>query len=138
MHPTIDAQLRGADRLIEKVETSVPLTEEAAELLTNARRLLVRVAKSWHALVPFYESDNRAMIGLFGEVSPVVPDLQSEVDRVTSACSATDVITLTKRNEQLRELLSRVIRILPSTPAGGEARTLIGAYLLRRIETDPA
>ena len=138
MHPTIDAQLRGVDRLIEKVETNIPLPEEAAELLTNARRLLARVAKSWHALAPFYGLDNRTMIGLLTEIAPVVPALQSEVDSATSAPAGVDVIEMAERNAQLRGLLSQVIRALPSTPAGAEARTRIGTYLQQRIETDPA
>lgn len=130
MHPTIDEQLDGARRLIDVAETESELSPSAMEALTNARRLLAQVRRSWAVLLPFYLADNARLSALLARAGRPVAD--GEV------LGPDDVVAQADRNAVLRSTLAEVIAGLPDTPADDGLQAEITAYLIARVDADPS
>ncbi|QRP50254.1 hypothetical protein [Amycolatopsis sp. FDAARGOS 1241] len=127
MRPTIEDQLSGAQRLLDDVATDSGLSQDSRENLTNVRRLLTQIGRSWATLLPFYAQDNAALTRLLTRHGvPVADDEPAGYDLAAAAT----------RNAELRAHLSHVITNLP--PDGTAARREITEYLIRRIATDPS
>ncbi|SDP13565.1 hypothetical protein SAMN05660199_03249 [Klenkia soli] len=134
MHPTVDEQLTGALRLLDVLETEDELSTGGQEVLTNVRRLLGKVQRSWAAQLPFHTTDNAELTTLLNRTAPLVdPGLVPEDD----ATPPLDAVAVATRNAELRALLSRVVTGLPRTPEGDAARAEIGDHLRHRVDTDP-
>lgn len=142
MHPTIDEQLHGAQRLLDAVEAESELSTASQESLTNVRRLLKQVARSGAVLLPFHTADNATLGELLVRTGPLVGQaLAAEVDaavHMTRAGSGLHVGAVSTRNAELRALLTRVVVALPRSPDGDTARTEIRDYLRRRVDADPS
>jgi hypothetical protein len=140
MRPTIEDQLRGAQRLLEDVEADSALTRDSVETLTNVRRLLKQVTRSWSSLLPFYTEDNAAMARLLVRYAQSIgPERAADIAAATVPVdTGYDVAAAAARNAELRSLLSRVIAELPRTPDGDAVRRGITGYLARRVEADPS
>lgn len=138
MRPTIDERLQGIRRLLDQIEATASLPEQAVDALTSARRLLALVARSWSALLPFLLEDNRTLRELLGSLVPLAPQLVADVAAArASEVSSIDVMAVTESNAALRALLAQLVVALPRGPAGDRARAEIGSYLLRRTMADP-
>ena len=125
MRPTIHEQLSGVDRLLGLADESHSLPAETSELLSNARRLIKRVATSWDTALPFLLDDNARLSELLnagvGAEAPV----------------PTDFTAVAARNEELRGSLAQLISTIPRDPEGRQRRAEIGRYLQWRVATDP-
>ena len=125
MRPTIHEQLSGVDRLLDLADESHSLPAERSELLSNARRLIKRVATSWDTALPFLLDDNARLTELLTgtEAREPVP---------------TDITAVAARNEELRGSLAQLISTIPRDPEFRPRRAEIGQYLQWRVATDPA
>lgn len=130
MRPTIDEQLDGARRLIDVAETESEISPSSMEALTNARRLLTQVRRSWAALLPFYLADNARLSALLARAGRPVAD--GDVLR------SDDVVAQADRNTVLRSTLAEVIAELPDTPSDDGLQAAITAYLIARVDADPS
>ncbi|SDG34144.1 hypothetical protein [Klenkia brasiliensis] len=134
MHPTVDEQLTGALRLLDVLQTEDELSPAGQEVLTNVRRLLGKVQRSWAAQLPFHTADNAELTALLVRTAPLVDPSLVPADDVIPPLDAVAVAT---RNAQLRALLSQVVTGLPHTPEGDAARAAIADHLRHRVDTDP-
>jgi hypothetical protein len=125
VRPTIHEQLSGVDRLLDLADESHSLPAETSELLSNARRLIKRVATSWDTALPFLLDDNARLTELLNgaEAQEPVP---------------TDITAVAARNEELRGSLAQLISTIPRDPEFRQRRAEIGQYLQWRVATDPA
>lgn len=141
MHPTIEEQLHGALRLLDAVAAESDLPTATQELLTNVRRLLGKVDRSWAAQLPFHTADNATLGELLKRTGSLVgPGLAAEVNAVVRSGpvgSPLDAPAVATHNAGLRTLLSRVITGLPRSPEADAARTEICGYLRHRVDVDP-
>lgn len=132
MRPTIDEQLDGVLRLLDAVARDEGLSPPARDRLRDAGRLVRRVRGSWSSAQPFLVEDNATL-------SDLLRGLGADVDELPDP-DGPDLALVAARNERLRARLSETIRALPD-PAGSPdadgARARIGAYLRRRVDTDP-
>lgn len=128
MRPTVDEQLDGVLRLLDAVAREEQLSAGGRDRLRDVERLVHRVRGSWSTTLPFLVEDNAALDVLLRGLGSDVPPAPEP---------GTDVAAVATRNEQLREQLSTAIRALPPPPEGDDARERIGAYLRRRVDTDP-
>ncbi|MFE5707780.1 hypothetical protein CJ179_29865 [Rhodococcus sp. ACS1] len=126
MRPTIHEQLSGVDRLLDLADGSHSLPVETSELLSNARRLIKRVATSWDTALPFLLDDNARLTEL----------LNAGVE--AQAPAPTDITAVVARNEELRGSLTQLISTIPTDPEFRQRRAEIGQYLQWRVATDPA
>ncbi|GAB2983494.1 hypothetical protein LWP59_17515 [Amycolatopsis acidiphila] len=117
MRPTIDEQLTGASRLLRLAEADPEIAPGVAGLVRNARRLVEQAGTAWSAALPFLRKDNARVAALLGVDEP----------------GTTGLAETARRNEELREELSRRIRALPPGPE----RAAIGSYLRSRVDADP-
>ena len=142
VHPTIDEQLHGAQRLLDAVEADSQLSTASQESLTNVRRLLKQVTRSWAGVLPFHVQDNATLTELLAHTAPLAgPTLSAAIDgavNATPAGSGLNIAVVSGRNAELRGLLARAIAELPRTTAGDIARTEIGNYLRDRVNADPS
>lgn len=136
MHPTIDEQLRGIGRLLDLVEQEGSLTVDGMESLTNARRLVSQVSRSWSAVLPFYHRDNKALRELLLRSRSVLEPGAVLAD--DSSADEFDVIAVGEQNAALRACLSSVIQQLPRTEDGATVHSEILRYLAARVVEDPS
>lgn len=134
MHPTVDEQLTGALRLLDVLETGDDLGPAGREVLTNVRRLLGKVQRSWAAQLPFHTADNEALVDLLTRTAPLVDPALAPPG---PAAPPLDAVAVATRNAELRGLLSRVVLGLPRSPEGDAARAEIGDHLRSRVDSDP-
>ena len=125
MRPTIHEQLSGVDRLLNLADESHSLPAETSELLSNARRLIKRVATSWDTTLPFLLDDNARLAELLNAKA----EAQAPV--------LTDITAVAARNEELRSSLAQLISTIPRDPESRQRRAEIGDYLQWRVATDP-
>ncbi|QZS52712.1 hypothetical protein FXW36_00495 (plasmid) [Rhodococcus opacus] len=126
MRPTIHEQLSGVGRLLDLAQESHPLPAETSELLSNARRLIKRVAASWDTALPFLLDDNARLTEL----------LDNGVEAQTPL--PTDLRAVAAKNEELRGALAQLITTIPRDPEFRERRAEVGRYLQWRIAADPS
>ena len=139
MQPTIEAELSGAQRLLEPLAADPTLPADVTGQIKTVMQLLKRLERSWPRFFPHLASDNARTAGLLAELAPgLSPDLRSEIDRALSVQGpppdddVLDVVAANRRNEALRDLLARAIREADPT-----VRTRIVATLRQGLETRP-
>ena len=120
MRPTVEEQLQGTCRILEKV-VSPCVTDPYARTILNGLIANLRMLTSALPAVPgFLNSDNRATAGLLGQLQAVVaPDLAACIALALGRHEpdATDVKALDLRNCELRELFSQALCDGGLTPA---------------------
>ena len=139
MRPTVDEQLAGARRLVERVAAEAALSGASAARLTDAARLLRRVEASWASVLPFLAADNAATAELLAELSGQLPEeltapIAAELAARTpepGRCEL-DVAAASARNRRLRALLADAVPLL-----GPDGRRRVARHLRRRLELDP-
>lgn len=137
MHPTIDEQLEGIARLIDRVAGRHP-DDPSVDRLRTAAGTLRRIAGSWEAMPNFLSWDNESMVTLLETLGAQVPDGVATRARALTP-SETDpptVRTVHDRNKALRGLLAEVVQALP--PDAAAPRAAIAAHLRERIARDPS
>lgn len=133
MHPTIDEQLGGAQRLLDQVAEDPGLSAGSREQLVNVRRLLTQATRSWAVLPEFLRADNQELGDLLESLAPLLPERPP-----VAAGEPVGVRDLAERNVLLRGALSDAIAFLPADPTGDAARRRIGEHLRRRVAADPS
>ncbi|HEY3737858.1 MAG TPA: hypothetical protein VGL26_10485 [Jatrophihabitans sp.] len=141
MRPTINDQVDGARRLLTGLLEDDEVPAAACETLTNARRLLDQIGRSWAALPGFYARDNTELAQLLQRMRTAVPmDVAARIAKVANAPAppAVDVNAGASHNAELRQSLSDLLHAMPAGPGRDAARGEIGDYLRRRMAADPA
>jgi hypothetical protein len=136
LHPTIDEQLEGVARQIDRTLERHP-DDDSVDRLRAAAGTLRRIADSWAAMLPFFTWDNAAMCALLEQLEAASPEVRAAGVRPLSAVEIDplDVRAAHERNKVLRGLLAETVRALPS--GGAAARAKIAAHLRERIARDP-
>jgi hypothetical protein len=137
MHPTIDEQLEGIARLIERsVETTGDGPE--SERLRTAAGTLRRVSKSWALMLPYLTWDNEATASLIENLHiDISKDLLDQVHTIDSTpMDPLDFVAVHDRNNALRGVLAHAIQSLPAS--AGTARAAIASHVRERIARDPS
>ena len=137
MHPTIDEQLEGIARLIDRTASRHP-DDPSIDRLRTAAGTLRRIAGSWGEILPYLTWDNQAMTALLEEIANDQPgSAAADADRrLAQTVDPTRVGEMHDRNKELRGLLAEAVRQLPADPAPMRAK--IAAHLRERIARDPS
>ena len=120
MRPTVEEQLLGTCRVLEKVVSPCVADPYARTILEGLIGNLRMLTGALPAVPGFLHSDNRATAGLLGQLQAVVaPDLAAcialALGRPEPDCA--DMTALEQRNNELRELLSQALSGAGLTPA---------------------
>jgi hypothetical protein len=137
MHPTIDEQLEGIARLIDRsVETTGDGPE--CERLRTAAGTLRRISKSWTLMLPYLTWDNEATVRLLESLEiDLSQDLLDQVRTIGSTpMDPLDFVAVHDRNNALRGVLSDAIQSLPAS--ADTARAAITSHIRERIARDPS
>ena len=120
MRPTVEEQLLGTCRILEKVVSPCVADPYARTILQGLIGNLRMLTGALPAVPGFLKSDNQATAGLLRQLQTVAaPDLAASI-ALAADCSeadATDVKALEQRNCELRDLLSRALSGTGLTPA---------------------
>lgn len=138
MRPTPDDALLGADRLLEAMVAEHDLPADVIASVVDVRRMLKAVRTTWAVRLPFLLADNARLVDLLTELRPKAPaTLTADFEaQLNPAAPTLDPAETERRNEDLRTLLSRLIRELPTDDATARAR--IHTYLVERTDLAPA
>ena len=120
MRPTVEEQLLGTCRILEKVVSPCVADPYARTMLEGLIANLRMLTSALPAVPGFLNSDNMATAGLLGQLQAVVaPDLAASIALALARPDpdATDVRALEQRNCELRELLSQALSGSGLTPA---------------------
>ena len=120
MRPTVEEQLLGTCRILEKVVSPCVADPYARTILNGLIANLRMLTGALPAVAGFLNSDNRATAGLLGQLQAVVaPDLAASIALALGRPEpdATDVKALDQRNCELRELFSQALCDSGLTPA---------------------
>ena len=120
MRPTVEEQLLGTCRILEKVVSPCVADPYARTMLEGLIANLRMLTGALPAVAGFLSSDNRATAALLGQLQPVVaPDLAASIALALALPEpdATDMTALEQRNGDLRELLSQALSGSGLTPA---------------------
>ena len=120
MRPTVEEQLLGTCRILEKVVSPCVADPYARTMLEGLIANLRMLTGALPAVPGFLNSDNRATAGLLGQLQPVVaPNLAASIAQALARPEpdATDMTALEQRNCDLRELLSQALSGSGLTPA---------------------
>ena len=124
MRPTVEEQLLGTCRILEKVVSPCVADPYARTILEGLIGNLRMLTGALPAVPGFLDSDNRATAGLLGQLQPVAaPDLAASIAQALARPEpdATDMTALEQRNCDLRELLSQALSGSGLTPAMRDA-----------------
>jgi hypothetical protein len=145
MHPTIDEQLDGVARLLQRVAGDLGPDDPTAERLRTAAGTLRRIAGSWAAMLPFLTWDNAATVALLDVLDEATGSAFGPRARTPAGESAEppdpfDAEAVHARNLELRELLADAVRGLPPNAVDGadRARAAAAAHVRARIARDPS
>ena len=124
MRPTVEEQLLGTCRILEKVVSPCVADPYARTILEGLIGNLRMLTGALPAVPGFLHSDNRATAGLLGQLQAVVaPDLAASIalalGRPEPDCA--DMTALDQRNCELRELFSQALSGAGLTPAMRDA-----------------
>ncbi len=138
MRPTPEDALLGADRLLGAMVAEHDLPADVVASVVDVRRMLKAVRTTWAVRLPFLLADNARLVDLLTELRPTAPvalaaDLEAQL---TPGPATLDPAEAERRNDDLRALLSRLIRELPADDTVSRRR--IGAYLAERTSLAPA
>ena len=120
MRPTVEEQLLGTCRVLEKVVSPCVADPYARTMLEGLIANLRMLTSALPAVPGFLDGDNRATARLLGQLQAVVaPGLAA---RITLALQqpepdATDMRALEQRNGEMRELFSQALCGTGLTPA---------------------
>ena len=120
MRPTVEEQLLGTCRILEKVVSPCVADPYARTMLEGLIANLRMLTGALPAVPGFLNSDNRATAGLLGQLQAVVaPDLAASIALALGRPEpdAADMTALEQRNCDLRELLSLALSGTGLTPA---------------------
>ena len=123
MRPTVEEQLLGTCRILEKIVSPCVADPYARTILNGLIGNLRMLTSALPAVPGFLNSDNRATAGLLGQFQAVVaPNLAACIALALGrpepdAADATDVRALDQRNCDLRELFSQALCDAGLTPA---------------------
>ena len=140
MRPTVEEQLLGTCRILEKVVSPCVADPYARTILDGLIANLRMLTSALPAVPGFLNNDNRATAGLHGQFQAVVaPNLAACIALALErpepdAADATDVRALDQRNCELRELFSQALCDAGLTPA---MRAAALAHMTARAERAP-
>ena len=120
MRPTVEEQLLGTCRVLEKVVSPCVADPYARTMLEGLIANLRMLTSALPAVPGFLDSDNRATAGLLGQLQTVVaPGLAARIALALQQPEpdATDTRALDHRNGELRELFSQALCGSALTPA---------------------
>ena len=120
MRPTVEEQLLGTCRILEKVVSPCVADPYARTMLEGLIANLRMLTSALPAVPGFLDSDNRATARLLGQLQVVVStDLAAAIQTTLGRPEpdATDMTALDRRNRELRELLSQALCGGDLTPA---------------------
>ena len=120
MRPTVEEQLLGTCRVLEKVVAPCVSDPYARTLLEGLIGNLRMLTSALPAVPGFLNNDNRATAGLLGQVQSVVaPDLAASIALALERPEpdTADMKALDQRNCELRELFSQALCDVGLTPA---------------------
>ena len=120
MRPTVEEQLLGTCRILEKVVSPCVADPYARTMLEGLIANLRMLTGALPAVPGFLNSDNRATAALLGQLqSRVAPNLGASIAQALARPEpdATDMTALEQRNCDLRELLSQALSGSGLTPA---------------------
>ena len=120
MRPTVEEQLLGTCRILEKVVSPCVADPYARTMLEGLIANLRMLTSALPAVPGFLDFDNRATAGLLGQLQPAVaPDLAAAIALALNrpAPDAADMAALEQRNNELRELFSQALCGAGLTPA---------------------
>ena len=112
MRPTVEEQLLGTCRILEKVVSPCVADPYARTMLEGLIANLRMLTGALPAVAGFLHSDNRATAGLLGQLQAVAaPDLAASIALALARPEpdATDMTALEQRNCELRELFSQAL-----------------------------
>lgn len=137
MHPTIDEQLEGIARLIERTAERYP-GDPAFDRLRTATGTLRRIAASWDKMLPFFIWDNDEMSTLLANLEPDLPPTLSTRARALARAKIepTALRHVHDQNKALRALLAEAVHALP--PDASAPRGEIAGHFRERIARDPS
>ena len=124
MRPTVEEQLLGTCRILEKVVAPCVADPYARTMLEGLIANLRMLTGALPAVAGFLSSDNLATAALLGQLQPVVaPDLAASIALALARPEpdAADMTALEQRNCDLRELLSQALSGSGLTPAMRDA-----------------
>jgi len=136
-HPTIDEQLDGIARLIDRTVERLD-TDPSADRLSAAAGTLRRIAGSWHAMAGYLSWDTEATLAVLEAHADVLPDGLTDRARRLAAEPADDPLdgrAAQDDNLAARDLLAEAVRSLPDDARA--ARTAFTSHLRERIARDP-
>ena len=120
MRPTVEEQLLGTCRILEKVVAPCVADPYARTMLEGLIANLRMLTGALPAVAGFLSSDNLATAALLGQLQPVVaPDLAASIVLALGRPEpdAADMTALEQRNCELRELFSQALCDTGLTPA---------------------
>ena len=120
MRPTVEEQLLGTCRILEKVVSPCVADPYARTILEGLIGNLRMLTSALPTVPGFLNNDNRATAGLLGQVRAVVaPDLAACIALALGRPEpdAADMTALEQRNCELRELFSQALCGAGLTPA---------------------
>lgn len=120
MKPTVEDQLIGTCRILEKVVSPCVIDPYARTILQGLISNLRMLTAALPAVPGFLKSDNLATAGLLGQLQvAVAPDLAASITLALgrSEPDAADMTALDQRNCELRELFSQALCDAGLTPA---------------------
>ena len=112
MRPTIEEQLLGTCRILEKVVAPCVADPYARTILEGLVGNLRMLTRALPAVPGFFHSDNRATVELLGQFQAVVaPHLAAAIALALGRPEpdAADMTAIEQRNNELRELLSQAL-----------------------------
>ena len=120
MRPTVEEQLLGTCRILEKVVSPCVADPYARTILVGLIANLRMLTSALPAVQGFLGSDNRATAGVLGTLQSVVaPELAAAIALALELPEPdpAKVTALEQRNNELRELLSQALSSDSLTPA---------------------
>ena len=124
MRPTVEEQLLGTCRILEKVVSPCVADPYARTMLEGLIANLRMLTGALPAVPGFLYGDNRATAGLLGQLRAVVaPELAASIALALARPEpdATEMTALEQRNCELRDLLSQALSGTRLTPAMRDA-----------------
>jgi hypothetical protein len=138
MRPTIGEQLGGTCRILEVMIAPEVAGTPAGDVLRGLVKNLRMLQTNWGTVLPFLHWDNETTAGLLARAASSVPDALAQ--RITTtvdgqpAPDPADVMAAQERNDELRALLTEVVRVIS---AKSDAHAEIIAHLAARSARYP-
>jgi hypothetical protein len=146
MRPTIGEQLTGTCRILEAVIAPEVAGTPAGDVLRGLVKNLRMLQTSWAAVLPFLHWDNELTAGLLARAMSSVPDalaqrIMTDLD-AKPAPDPADVASVQERNDELRALLTEVVRVIdpvsdPHAEIVAHLAVRAGRYPLRAVPDLP-